>query len=141
MKKSSFLFVLLSLLCVVVVTLYAETIPIKGYTTAENGLRVRTGPGFEYDFTQYLSLNTTVSICAVSGDWYKITSPASGYVHSSFVTVTEYGEAPEGELESGLESTAEEEEDLTAELTPEESKKTGRDVNRSAKRATFTKAP
>ena len=133
MKKSSFLFVLLSLLCVAtVMTLYAETIPIKGYTTAENGLRVRTGPGFEYEFTQYLNLNTTVSICAVSGEWYKITSPASGYVHSSFVTVTEYGEAPEEE---------EEEEDLTAELTPEESIKAGRDVNRSAKRATFTKAP
>ena len=139
MKKSSFLFVLLSLLCVAtVMTLYAETIPIKGYTTAQDGLRVRTGPGFEYEFTQYLSLNTTVSICAVSGEWYKITSPASGYIHSSYVTVTEYGEAPEGELESESET---EEEDLTAELTPEESKKVGRDVNRSAKRATFTKAP
>ena len=141
MKKSSFLFVLLGLLCIAtVVTLYAETIPIKGYTTAENGLRVRSGPGFDYGFSEYLSLNTTVSICAVSGEWYKITSPSSGYVHSSFVTVTEYGEAPD-ESEVDSESESEIEEDLTTELTPEEGKKVGRNIKRSAIRADFTKAP
>ncbi len=132
MKKSSFLFVLLCLLCVAtVMTLYAETIPIKGYTTAENGLRVRTGPGLDYECTNYLSYNTNISICAVSGEWYKISSPMSGYVHSGYVTVTEYGEAPE-EVD---------EEEETAELTPEEGKKVGRNIKRSAVRATFTKAP
>lgn len=96
MKKTLSLCLLLcSLFFVIAITLYAEQIPIKGYVSPDIGLNVRTGPSEGSTKIGALEKGTALTIVAVSGSWYKISSPMSGYVHGGYVAVTEYGEAPE----------------------------------------------
>ncbi|MBO3304508.1 SH3 domain-containing protein [Clostridium perfringens] len=50
-------------------------------------LNVRKGPGTNYDSIAQLHQGEKVSIVAKNGEWYKISSPASGYVHKDFILV------------------------------------------------------
>ena len=136
MKKTLSLCLLLcSLFFVIAVTLYAEQIPIRGYVTAVDGLNVRTGPGEGCTKIGALNNGTSLVIVAVSSGWYKISSPMSGYVHGGYVTVTEYGEAPEdgGEGDSFVPEI-----DYST-LTPEERAKYGQNLNISASNAKLKK--
>lgn len=117
--------------------LYAEQIPVSGYVTPYEGLNVRSGPSESNTILGALTQGTTITIVAVSGGWYKISSPMSGYVHAGFVSVTEYGEAPEGEEEE--EEEAEKEDEST--LSQEEVDKIGCNIDKSLKNAKVTKAP
>jgi uncharacterized protein YgiM (DUF1202 family) len=129
MKKAFVSFVILCSLLVTVMAIYAETIPVKGYVTPDIGLNVRTGPSESSTKIGALSKGENLTIVAVSGSWYKISSPMSGYVHGSYVTVTEYGEGPDEEAEE------------EANLTPEEADKLGCDIEKSLEKAKVTKAP
>ena len=132
MRRSSVikLFVLFAL-CTVI-SLYAEQIPIRGYVDADIGLNVRSGPSDSNSIITALTDRTELVIDSVSGNWYHITSPTSGYVYSEFVVVTEYGEAgEEAEANKIDEST----------LSPEEKEKIGCDIEVSLQRATITKTP
>ncbi len=95
------LFVLFLLLCIIfdITEVYAETIPSKGIVSAENGLNVRIGPRNSYKKISTLSKNTIVEIVSVVGKWYKITTGSvTGYVYSTFVTVTESKEVDDSVL-------------------------------------------
>ena len=85
MKKAFVSFVILCSLLVTVMAIYAETIPIKGYVTPDIGLNVRTGPSESSTKIGALSKGENLTIVAVSGSWYKISSPMSGYVHGSML--------------------------------------------------------
>lgn len=52
-------------------------------------LIVREGPGMDSPAKGHVVNGDTVTIEATSGSWYKISSPLSGYVWSSYVAVTE----------------------------------------------------
>lgn len=133
MKKTFILFIML---CAIGLSLsfalYAEQIPVKGYVSPDIGLNVRSGPSESNTILGALPQGTTITIVAVSGGWYKISSPMSGYVHGGFVSVTEYGEAPEEE---------EAETDDESALAADEVDKIGCDINRSLNNAKVTKAP
>ncbi|HAE41141.1 MAG TPA: hypothetical protein DCG57_21275 [Candidatus Riflebacteria bacterium] len=52
-------------------------------------LIVREGPGMDYPVKGHVVNGDTVTIEATSGSWYKITAPLSGYIWSSYVTITD----------------------------------------------------
>ena len=137
MRKTLSLFLLLcSLSLTLAAVLYAEQIPIKGYVTPEIGLNVRTGPSEGAAKIGALEQGTSLTIVAVSGGWYKITSPMSGYVHGGYVAVTEYGEAPEdGGEEYGADGSSSVPTIDYSSLTPEERAKYGRNLKVSASNA------
>ena len=133
MKKSFFLFITMCALLTATI-LYAAQIPVKGYVTPNSGLNVRTGPNEGSSKIGALEKGTSLTIVAVSGTWYKISSPMSGYVHAGYVNVTEYGEAPDDEDDS-------DETDDDSTLSPEEAGKIGCNIKRSIKNSKVTKAP
>ncbi|UBK88821.1 SH3 domain-containing protein (plasmid) [Clostridium perfringens] len=51
-------------------------------------LNVRKGAGTEYDSIGKLHQGNKVNIVAKNGEWYKISSPISGYVHKDFIKIT-----------------------------------------------------
>lgn len=120
MKRLFILFLLLGIIFDIT-EVYAETIPSKGIVCAENGLNVRIGPRNSYKKISTLSNNTTVEIVSVVGKWYKITSGSvTGYVYSTFVTVTESKEVDDSAI-------------------PHRGKvKNGRNIAKSASRATLS---
>ena len=139
MKKTFILFIVLCSFCISLsYVLYAEQIPIKGYVAPDIGINVRTGPSESDTIIDALTQGTELTIVAVSGSWYKITSPISGFVHGDFVTVTEYGEAPEEETEEESEESKTDDEST---LSQEEIDKIGCNLNRSLNNAKVTKAP
>ena len=124
MKKA---FILLMLLCVLAtaVGIYAETRPTKGYVKPDIGLNVRKGPSSSSAKIGALGKGDTVTIDSVSGEWYKISSPMSGYVYSQHIAVTD---------------SIEEEED-ESKLSPEEIEKIGCDIDRSLSKVKIMKTP
>lgn len=50
-------------------------------------LNVRKGPGTNYDSIGQLNQGDNVSIVAKNREWYKISSPIDGYVHSDFIRI------------------------------------------------------
>lgn len=137
MKKAS-VAIALSLLFAAASLLFAATIPVKGYVSPEIGLNVRTSPGEGSPKIGALNQGTSVTIVAVTNGWYKISSPMSGYVHGSYVKVTEYGEAPD---EQDSEDLSDESSIDEKSLTPEEERKIASDLDKSLKNVKFTKAP
>lgn len=125
MKKAFFLFMMLSILGLGV-SIYAETIPTKGYVSANSGLNVRKGPSSNSGKVGVLEKGTTVTIVSVSGKWYKISSPKSGYVFSQHIVVTDSKEV-EDEDES--------------KLSPEEADKIGCDLDKSLNKVKIMKTP
>ncbi len=64
-----------------------ENVPVE---EPYNGcLLVREGAGGNSKILGYVPNGTTVQIEATDGAWYKISSPKTGYVYSSFVRITE----------------------------------------------------
>ncbi|HII4525958.1 TPA: SH3 domain-containing protein [Clostridium perfringens] len=61
-------------------------------------LNVRKGPGTDYDSIGQLHQGDKVSIVAKNGEWYKISSPIAGYVHSDFINIIEIGEPKNEEI-------------------------------------------
>jgi uncharacterized protein YgiM (DUF1202 family) len=53
-------------------------------------LIVREGPGMEYPVKGHVVNGDTVTIEGTSGNWFKISSPKSGYVWASYLTVTDF---------------------------------------------------
>ena len=133
MKKLYCLFIALCALLSATI-LYAAQIPIKGYVTPNIGLNVRTGPNENSTKIGALEKGTTLKIVAVSGTWYKISSPMSGYVHAGYVNVTEFGEAPDEDEDS-------DKTDDESTLSPEEAEKVGCNIKRSLNNSKVTKAP
>ena len=125
MKKAFFLFMMLSIFGLVV-SIYAETIPTKGYVSANSGLNVRKGPSSNSGKVGVLEKGTTVTIVSVSGKWYKISSPKSGYVFSQHIVVTDSKEV-------------EDEDD--SKLSPEEADKIGCDLDKSLNKVKIMKTP
>lgn len=121
MKKTFILFIMLSLFCLAV-AINAETIPTKGVVTPDIGLNVRTGPSEESTKIGALTQGTVITIESVSGSWYKISSPMSGYVSAIYVTVTD-------SIESEEDSSAPTVDEST--LPQEEQEKIGCDIDRS----------
>jgi uncharacterized protein YgiM (DUF1202 family) len=140
MKKTFILFIMLYVL-LVAAGINAETIPTKGYVTPDIGLNVRSGPSEGSTKLGALEKGTVLKITSVSGKWYKISSPMSGYVHGDYVTVTE-------SIES--EDLAEEQPDNSGEQQPkvddstlpqEEQEKIGCDIDRSLANVQIIKTP
>lgn len=125
MKKIFFLFMMFSILGLAV-SICAETIPTKGYVSAESGLNVRKGPSSNSGKVGVLEKGTTVTIVSVSGKWYKISSPKSGYVFSQHIVVTDSKEV-------------EDEDD--SKLSPEEADKIGCDLDKSLNKVKIMKTP
>ncbi len=125
MKKAFFLFMILSILGLAV-SIYAETIPTKGYVSANSGLNVRKGPSSNSEKLGALEKGQTVTIESVSGNWYKISSPKSGYVFSQHIVVTDSKEI---------------EDEDASKLSPEEADKIGCDMDKSLFNAKIMKTP
>ena len=144
MKKAFILFIVFCSFCISLsYALYAEQIPIKGYVSPDIGINVRTGPSESDEIIAALPQGTDLSIVSVSNGWYKISSPMQGYVSGEFVSVTEYGEAPEETEEETYEDqeTDEDKPDDETTLTQEEVDKIGCNINKSLNNAKVTKAP
>ena len=137
MKKTFILFIMLSVL-LVAAGINAETIPTKGYVTPDIGLNVRSGPSEGSTKIGALEKGTVLIISSVSGKWYKISSPMSGYVHGDYVTVTDSieSEDPTDEQQPGQESKVD---DST--LPQEEQEKIGCDIDRSLANVQIIKTP
>ena len=108
---------------VLTVNICAETIPTKGYVSANSGLNVRKGPNSDSDKIGALNKGDPVTIESVSGDWYKISSPLSGYVYAKHIVVTESTESDDSNL------------------TTEEREKIGCDIDKSLTRVEIMKTP
>ena len=120
MKRAFFLLLLLSIIFATT-ELYADKIPTKGVVCAINGLNVRSGPRTSYKIITTLDNNTVVEIISIVGKWYKInTGSSKGYVYSNFITVTESKETDDSVL------------------TLKKKEKMGRNMARSASKATLT---
>lgn len=52
-------------------------------------LLVREGPGMNWPIKGYVANGTAVKIEATDGAWYRISSPKTGYVYSTYVKITE----------------------------------------------------
>ena len=65
-------------------TAYIETGEV---INVQSFLNVRKGPGTNYDSIGQLHQGDKVSIVAKNGEWYKISSPIAGYVHSEFIEI------------------------------------------------------
>ncbi len=137
MKKTFILFIMLSVL-LVAAGINAETIPTKGYVTPDIGLNVRSGPSEGSTKIGALEKGTVLTISSVSGKWYKISSPMSGYVHGDYVTVTDSieSEDPTDEQQPEQESKVD---DST--LPQEEQEKIGCDIDRSLANVQIIKTP
>ena len=83
-------------------------------STESGRLRVRSGPGANYDIVAYLYNGDTVTVLSIDGDWAKIRTEngEEGYVSVSFLNMTESTESTE--------TAAEEEEQEAAEPDEEE---------------------
>ena len=83
-------------------------------STESGRLRVRSGPGANYDIVAYLYNGDTVTVLSIDGDWAKIRTEngEEGYVSVSFLNITESTESTE--------TAAEEEEQEAAEPAEEE---------------------
>ena len=138
MKKTFILFIMLSVL-LVAAGINAETIPTKGYVTPDIGLNVRSGPSEGSPKIGALEKGTALIISSVSGKWYKISSPMSGYVHGDYVTVTDSieSEDPIDEQQSGEQGSKVD--DST--FPQEEQEKIGCDIDRSLANVQVTKTP
>ena len=110
------------------ISIYAETIPTKGYVSAKSGLNVRKGPSSSSGKIGALNTGQNVTIESVSGKWYKITSPMSGYVFSQHIVVTESREV-------------EDEDEDDSKLSPEEADKAGCDLDKSLSNVKIMKTP
>ncbi len=120
MKRLSILFLWL-IIIFNLTEVYGDKIPTKGIVCAQNGLNVRLGPRNDYKKISILDNNTVVEIVSVVGKWYKITAGSvSGYVYSTFVTVTELKETDDSVLSNRGKVKA------------------GRNIAKSASRATLT---
>ncbi len=137
MKKTFILFIMLYVL-LVAAGINAETIPTKGYVTPDIGLNVRSGPSEGSTKIGALEKGTVLTISSVSGKWYKISSPMSGYVHGDYVTVTDSieSEDPTDEQQPEQESKVD---DST--LPQEEQEKIGCDIDRSLANVQIIKTP
>jgi uncharacterized protein YgiM (DUF1202 family) len=137
MKKTFILFIMLYVL-LVAAGINAETIPTKGYVTPDIGLNVRSGPSEGSTKIGALEKGTVLTISSVSGKWYKISSPMSGYVHGDYVTVTDSieSEDPTDEQQPEQESKVD---DST--LPQEEQEKIGCDIDRSLANVQINKTP
>lgn len=122
MKKTYILFLMLSLLSIAVVIL-AETIPTRGVVIPDIGLNVRRGPSSDSEKIGALGKGDEVTIESVSGEWYQISSPMSGYVYAQHIDVTDSTELDDSKL------------------TPEEREKIGCDIDKSLSRVIIMKAP
>ena len=83
-------------------------------STESGRLRVRSGPGANYDIVAYLYNGDTVTVLSIDGDWAQIRTEngEEGYVSVSFLNMTESTESTE--------TAAEEEEQEAAEPAEEE---------------------
>ncbi|PKL47756.1 MAG: hypothetical protein CVV42_12095 [Candidatus Riflebacteria bacterium HGW-Riflebacteria-2] len=61
-------------------------------------LIVREGPGMEYPVKGHVVNGDTVTIEGTSGNWFKISSPKSGYVWASYIAVTDFDTIDSGSL-------------------------------------------
>ena len=113
---------MLSLLSIAVVIL-AESIPTKGIVKPDIGLNVRRGPSSDSEKVGVLGKGDEVTIDSVSGEWYKISSPMSGYVYAQHINVTDSIESDDSKL------------------TPEEREKIGCDIDKSLSRVVIMKTP
>ena len=129
MKKTFILFVMLSLFGLAL-TIYAETVPTKGVVSPDIGLNVRSGPDEGSAKLGALTKGTAITIVSVSGSWYKISSPMSGYVHSGYVTVTDTKEVEDGQQEEQDQDQGQNNVD-DSNLPQEEQEKVGCDIDRS----------
>ncbi|WP_312093399.1 N-acetylmuramoyl-L-alanine amidase [Niallia sp.] len=76
-------------------------------TITENGLRLRKGPGTNYQVITTLGKGIEVTILTTSGDWYQIkTSLGSGWVHNDYLLL-EDSESPSSTTENQKESKQE----------------------------------
>ena len=119
MKK---IFSLFAILCsfYMLSCVFADTIPAKGIVTPSVGLNVRKRPSSSSEKLCTLDKGTEVTIESVSGRWYKISSPRSGYVYDAHIKVTD---------------TREEEKTDYTNMSSEERKKIGRNYMKSAANA------
>ena len=94
-------------------------------STESGRLRVRSGPGANYDIVAYLYNGDTVTVLSIDGDWAKIRTEngEEGYVSVSFLNMTESTESTEAaaeEEEQEAAEPAEEEQQEAAEPAEEE---------------------
>ncbi|MCI9415398.1 MAG: SH3 domain-containing protein [Clostridiales bacterium] len=65
------------------------TVEGKGYCNSDDGLRIRSGPGTDYQGIGGLKYGEEVSILGREGDWYKIVfKETGGYVSAQFIQAT-----------------------------------------------------
>ncbi len=98
-------------------------------STESGRLRVRSGPGANYDIVAYLYNGDTVTVLSIDGDWAKIRTEngEEGYVSVSFLNMTESTESTETaaeEEEQEAAEPAEEEQQEAAEPAEEEQQET-----------------
>jgi uncharacterized protein YgiM (DUF1202 family) len=98
-------------------------------STTSGRLRVRSGPGANYDIVAYLYNGDTVTVLSIDGEWAKVRTEdgEEGYVSVSFLNMTDDTESTEAAAvdenaddTEPAEETAEEEDQETAETTVEE---------------------
>ena len=99
-------------------------------STTSGRLRVRSGPGANYDIVAYLYNGDTVTVLSIDGEWAKVRTEdgEEGYVSVSFLNMTDDTESTEAaavdenadDTEPAEEETAEEEDQETTETTVEE---------------------
>ena len=99
-------------------------------STTNGRLRVRSGPGANYDIVAYLYNGDTVTVLSIDGEWAKVRTEdgEEGYVSVSFLNMTDDSESTEAaavdenadDTEPAEEETAEEEDQETTETTVEE---------------------
>ena len=99
-------------------------------STTSGRLRVRSGPGANYDIVAYLYNGDTVTVLSIDGEWAKVRTEdgEEGYVSVSFLNMTDDSESTEAaavdenadDTEPAEEETAEEEDQETTETTVEE---------------------
>ena len=94
-------------------------------STESGRLRVRSGPGANYDIVAYLYNGDTVTVLSIDGDWAKIRTEngEEGYVSVSFLNMTESTESTETAAEEEQQEAAEpaeEEQQEAAEPAEEE---------------------
>ena len=98
-------------------------------STTSGRLRVRSGPGANYDIVAYLYNGDTVTVLSIDGEWAKVRTEdgEEGYVSVSFLDMTDDTESTEAAAvdenaddTEPAEETAEEEDQETTETTVEE---------------------
>ncbi len=98
-------------------------------STTSGRLRVRSGPGANYDIVAYLYNGDTVTVLSIDGEWAKVRTEdgEEGYVSVSFLNMTDDTESTEAAAvdenaddTEPAEETTEEEDQETSETTVEE---------------------